>query len=115
MDITAEEVRSLENMDAEDGGVGEGGDVVRVVDGGAGDAIVMGGDDRGRGDRGRGDRRRGDRGRGDRGRGDRGRGRGDRERGDRGRGLGDRGQGDRGRGRGGEVNFYAEYIHVYYY
>ena len=54
MDITAEEVRSLENMDAEDGGVGEGGDVVRVVDGGAGDAIVMGGDDRGRGDRGRG-------------------------------------------------------------
>eukprot|EP00731_Ephydatia_muelleri_P034533 Em0064g15a len=26
----AEEVRSLENMDAEDGGVGEGGDVVRV-------------------------------------------------------------------------------------
>ena len=40
MDITAEEVRSLENMDAEDGGVGEGGDVVRVVDGGAGDAIA---------------------------------------------------------------------------
>ena len=63
MDITAEDIRSLENMDAEDGGVGEGGDidVVRVVDGGAGDAIV------------------------------------------------------RGRGRGGEVNFYAEYIHVYYY
>ena len=78
MDITAEEVRSLENMDAEDGGVGEGGDVVRVVDGGAGDAIVMGGDDRGRGDRRRG---RGDRGRGDRGRGDRRRGRGDRGRG----------------------------------
>ena len=120
MDITAEEVRSLENMDAEDGGVGEGGDVVRVddsgagdavvrgpggIDGGgagcaivrgpgginggsAGDAIVMGGDDRGRG------------------RGDRGRGREDRGRGDRGRGRGDR--------RGGEVNFYAEYIHVYY-
>ena len=75
MDITAEEVQSLENMDAEDGGVGEGGDVVRVDDGGAGDAVVRGpggidgggagdaivmeGDDRGRGDRGRG---RGDRG-----------------------------------------------------
>ena len=104
MDITAEEVRSLENMDAEDGGVEEGGDVVRVDDSGAGDAIVrgpgginggsagdaivMGGDDRGRG------------------RGDRGRGREDRGRGDRGRGRGDR--------RGGEVNFYAEYIHVYY-
>eukprot|EP00731_Ephydatia_muelleri_P001724 Em0001g1724a len=43
--LMSEEVRSLENMDAEDGGVGEGGDVVRVVDGGAGDAIVMGGED----------------------------------------------------------------------
>ena len=32
----------LENMDAEDGGVGEGGDVVRVDDGGAGDAVVRG-------------------------------------------------------------------------
>eukprot|EP00731_Ephydatia_muelleri_P003587 Em0001g3587a len=41
MDITAE-VRSLENMDAKDGGVGEGGDVVRVDDGGAGDAVVRG-------------------------------------------------------------------------
>ena len=38
--MTAEEVRSLENVDAEDGGVGEGGDVVRVDDGGAGDAVV---------------------------------------------------------------------------
>ena len=42
MDITAEEVRSLENMDAEDGDVGEGGDVVRVDDGGAEDAVVRG-------------------------------------------------------------------------
>ena len=42
MDITAEEVRSLENMDAEDGDVGEGGDVVRVDDGGAGNAFVRG-------------------------------------------------------------------------
>ena len=42
MDITAEEVRSLENMDAEDGGVGEGSDVVRVDDSGAGGAVVRG-------------------------------------------------------------------------
>ena len=42
MDITAEEVQRLENMDAENGGVGEGGNVVRVDDGGAGDAVVRG-------------------------------------------------------------------------
>ena len=39
MDIIAE-VRSLENMDSENGGVGEGGNVVRVDDGGAGDAVT---------------------------------------------------------------------------
>ena len=42
MDITAEEVQRLENMDAENGGVGEGGNVVRVDDSGAGDAVVRG-------------------------------------------------------------------------